>query len=155
MNEGSASSIVRKAYHLPSTIPMGETFPCALPRQWFDFRRSGPPLKIGFDWDGKGFGDAKNPCPVVREAFAAGKPIVDIELKGSGGGRRMLLDFLRKAVVLLDDKGAPTHTCALYWVDTDGFLFSPTLYGGMDEDAVRRVFDGSCCGFFAITAVRR
>jgi hypothetical protein len=94
----------------------------------------------------------QEPLSSRKRAFAAGKPIVDIELKGSGGGRRMLL---RKAVVLLDDKGAPTHTCALYWVDTDGFLFSPTLYGGMDEDAVRRVFDGSCCGFFAITAVRR
>lgn len=154
MDEASASSLVRKAYRLPSTISMAETFPCALPRQWFDFRRSGPHLKMAMDLDGKGFRDAKKlrAYPRIREAFATGTPIVELE---GPGGRRMLLDFLRKAVVLLDDTGAPTHYAALYWVDTDRFLFSPTLYGDMDEDAVRRVFHGSCCGFLAITAVRR
>lgn len=65
------------------------------------------------------------------------------------------MDFLRRVAVYLDDKGAPTHTIALYWVDADGFLFSPMLFGDVDEDAVRRMFDGSSHGSLAITAVRR
>ncbi|OEL15089.1 hypothetical protein BAE44_0023892, partial [Dichanthelium oligosanthes] len=66
-----------------------------------------------------------------------------------------LLDFLRKVIVHLDDEGAPTLTVALYWIDAGRFLFSPTLFGDVDEDAVRRVFDGSSHGSLAITAVRR
>ena len=54
----------------------------------------------------KGFSNPKNPYPEVSEAFAAGTTIADCK---DPGGRRVLLDFLRKSAVVLDDEGAPTH----------------------------------------------
>ncbi|CAO2198270.1 unnamed protein product [Urochloa humidicola] len=147
MDESSTSSLVGKPYYLPPCIPIEETFPRSLPRQWSDFRRSGPPIKFGLIADVGFFLHAKTPSSIMREAFASGKGIIV--------GKEMIYDFLRKVVIHLDDKGVPRVIGACYWVDADGFLFAPTLFGGVDESAVRRVFDGSSHGSLAITAVRR
>uniref|UniRef100_K3XRB4 Uncharacterized protein n=1 Tax=Setaria italica TaxID=4555 RepID=K3XRB4_SETIT len=156
MDEASASSLVRELYRLPPSIPIEETFARSLPRQWFEFQRSGPPIKIGWIFEGIFLHTKTAPPPrIMREAFASGRAIAEYVDGPGGGGKRMILDFLRKVLIVLDDKGVPKKMCAFYWVDAYGFLFSPTLFGDVDEHAVRRAFDGSSRGSLAITAVRR
>jgi hypothetical protein len=69
----------------------------------------------------------------------------------------VLHDFSRKVVVVLelDAEGVINKAMGFNWVDDDGWVFSPALWGDVDEASVREALDGPSDGRLAITAVRR
>jgi hypothetical protein len=146
----SASSMVRvrEAVGIPYGVSVEEASLSSLPRQWRQFNRSRRPKKlvlIGHEEKGERIIE-----PEVREAFAAGKPVVKMTV-AKPEGSSMFYDFLRKVVLLLDGEGTIQKTMGFYWVDDDGWIFLPTLWGDVDEASVRKALDGR----LAITAVRR
>ncbi|CAO2162179.1 unnamed protein product [Urochloa humidicola] len=150
MGETSASfsSLVREAVGLPYGVSVEEASLASLPRQWLDFKRSRPPKKfvlIGHEEKGE------RPIETsVREDFATGRPVAEVAIPNPPGSR-VLYDFLRKVVLVLDAEGAIEKTMAFYWVDDDGWIFLPVLWGDADEAKIRKALEGR----LAVTAVRR
>nr|CAB3476924.1 unnamed protein product [Digitaria exilis] len=65
------------------------------------------------------------------------------------------LPFGVSVILVLDAGGTIMETLGFYWVDDDGWIFLPTLWGDVDEAAVRKALDGPSDGRLDITAVRR
>ena len=153
MGVTSASSMLREAVGLPYGVSVEEASLSSLPRQWRDFNRSRPPKKfvlIGHEEKGERLIESG-----VKEAFSAGKPVVRMAVSKPEGAC-VFYDFLRKVVLVLDGEGTIKKTTEFYWVDDDGWIFLPTLWGDVDEASVRKALDGpSSDGRLAITAVSR
>jgi hypothetical protein len=148
----TASLVIQEAGNLPYDIPVEEVFPSSLPRQWRDFKRSGPPKNIGMIENERIFPPI--PClpASVTEAFAAGNPVAEFF---ETSGTRVILDFLHKVWIRDDAKEATKRAFAFYWVDADGRFFMSARLGSADEASVRRAFNGQSQGRLAIKEVRR